>query len=118
MASDRDFVDYAMSQTRLGSDLSCRKMFGEYALYVGDKVVAFICDNQLYLKPTDAGRALLGKVSEQPPFPGAKVYFRLDAELDEPERLQAAFLTTAQALPAPKPKRAPVAAGSKRTKKR
>jgi TfoX/Sxy family transcriptional regulator of competence genes len=107
MASDREFVDYVMAQSRLGSDMTCTRMFGEYALYVGDKVVGFVCDNQVYLKPTDAGRAMLGTVSEHPPYPGAKRYFRLDAELDEPELLQNVFLTTAQALPPPKPKRKP-----------
>ncbi|MCK7502621.1 MAG: TfoX/Sxy family protein [Comamonadaceae bacterium] len=36
-------------------------MFGEYAIYLDGKVVALVCDNQFFVKPTDAGRALLGR---------------------------------------------------------
>ena len=42
MATDKDFVDYVAEQIGLGSRLSYRKMFGEYALYRGGKVVALI----------------------------------------------------------------------------
>jgi len=82
-------------------------MFGEYALYLGEKVVAFACDNQLYLKPTDAGRALLRHVSEAPPYPGAKMHFRLDDEIDDRALFKRLLQATASALPLPKPKRAP-----------
>lgn len=104
MATDQSFVDYICEQAGLGSHLSFRKMFGEYALYLDEKVVAFVCDNLLYLKPTDAGRAVLGTVSEHPPYPGAKLYFRLGDELDDRLQLQRALRVTADALPRPKPK--------------
>ncbi len=104
MATDQSFVEYIQSQSGLGDHLSFKKMFGEYALYLHGKVVAFACDNQLYLKPTEEGRALLGKVTERPPYPGAKLYFRIDEQLEDHDRLRAAFETTAHALPLPKPK--------------
>ena len=50
--------------------------------------------------------ALLGTVAEHPPFPGAKPHFRIDEVIDDGERLQQLLLTTAAALPTPKPKRA------------
>jgi TfoX/Sxy family transcriptional regulator of competence genes len=104
MATDQSFVDYICEQASLGPLLSYRKMFGEYALYLDEKVVAFVCDNLLYLKPTEAGRAVLGTVSEHPPYPGAKLYFRLGDELDDRLQLQRALKVTADALPRPKPK--------------
>jgi TfoX/Sxy family transcriptional regulator of competence genes len=113
MATDQSFVEYVQSQSRLGSDLSYKKMFGEYAIYLGGKVVAFACDNQLYVKPTEEGRAFLGKVSEHPPYPGAKPYFRIDDEMEDRERLRALFQVTAQALPLPKPKSKAKAAGAR-----
>lgn len=106
MATDQSFVEYIQSQSGLGRHLSFRKMFGEYALYLHGKVVAFACGNQLYLKPTDEGRALLGRVFEHPPYPGAKPYFRMDEQLEDRELLLNAFETTARALPLPKPKAA------------
>ena len=112
MATDQSFVEYIQSQSGLGHHLAFKKMFGEYALYLHGKVVAFACDNQLYLKPTDEGRALLGKVSEHPPYPRAKLYFRIDEQMEDRELLRAAFETTARVLPFPKPK-ATARAGAK-----
>jgi TfoX/Sxy family transcriptional regulator of competence genes len=34
--------------------ISYRYMFGEYAIYCDGKVVALVCDNQLFVKPSDA----------------------------------------------------------------
>ena len=106
MATDASFVEYIQTQSGWAGELSYKKMFGEYALYLHGKVVAFACDNQLYVKPTEAGRTLLGKVSEHPPYPGAKLYFRIDDETEDRDLLHRLFQTTAQALPLPKPKAA------------
>lgn len=104
MATSLDTVHYLVDQAGLGRRLSFKKMFGEYALYVDDKVVAFVCDDQLFLKPTAAGREYLGTVVEAPPYPGSKGYFLLVSEPDDPERLREALVVTAAALPLPKPK--------------
>lgn len=104
MASDQDFVDHVADQLRGVGNVTYRKMFGEYALYVGGKVVALVCDNQLFLKPTEAGRSLLGTPVEGPPYPGAKPHFVLDEHLDDRELLTALFVATEAALPRAKPK--------------
>ena len=107
MSTDASYIDYVCEQANLGNALGFKKMFGEYALYLDGKVIAFVCDNQVFLKPTEPGRAFLGKVAEHPPYPGAKLYFRLGDEVDEGDRLQQAFEVTARALPLPKPKGKP-----------
>jgi TfoX/Sxy family transcriptional regulator of competence genes len=104
MGSRVDTMRFICDQAGLGARLTYRKMFGEYALYLDGKVVALVCDDQLFLKPTPAGRTLLGPVPEAPPYPGSKPFLLLSAELDNPEHLGAALEVTAQALPAPKPK--------------
>ena len=104
MATDQSFVDYICEQSGLEKHLSYRKMFGEYALYLDEKVIAFVCDNHLYVKPTAEGRAVLSTVSEHPPYPGGKSHFRIGDELDDRDMLQRLFRTTAHALPKPKPK--------------
>lgn len=106
MATSLSFVEYIQGQSGLGHSLAFRKMFGEYALYLHGRVVAFACDNQLYLKPTEEGRLLLGHVSEHPPYPGAKLHFRIDEQLDDRELLRRALETTANALPLPRPRAA------------
>ena len=79
MASDIGFVEYVCEQIRGAGQVSHRRMFGEFAVYCDGKVVALVCDNQFFLKPTDAGKALLDRVKEAPPYPGAKPYFLIDA---------------------------------------
>ena len=104
MASDPDFLQYVTEQLSGVYGLSHRKMFGEYALYMGRKVVALVCDNQLFLKPTAAGRALIDDPTEAPPFSGAKPWLLIDAALDDRELLTELFRATERDLPEPKPK--------------
>ena len=106
MATRIDTVEFICDQAGLGKRLTFRKMFGEYALYLDGKVVALICDDQLYLKPTPEGLKTLGSVSEAPPYPGAKNHYLLSSVLDDPDRLSMALQVTARALPDPRPKAA------------
>jgi TfoX/Sxy family transcriptional regulator of competence genes len=105
MASDPDYLAYVCEQAGLGAELTHRKMFGEYALYVHDRVVALVCDNELFVKPTEEGRGLLGEVEEGPPYPGARPHFRVGELLEDPPLLRRLLLETARALPLPKPRR-------------
>lgn len=102
MASSAGFLEYVRDQIGLGDALGWRKMFGEYALYLDERMVALVCDDMLYVKPTDAGRALLDDVDEVPPFPGAKLWWRMDELLDDGEQLRRLLRATAAALPPPK----------------
>lgn len=89
-----------------GPGASARRMFGEVALYREGKVVALICDDRLFLKPTAPGRALLPDAEEAPPYPGAKPHLVMPEESwDEPGLLPALLAATADTLPAPKPKK-------------
>lgn len=105
MASDPGFVQFVCEQVREVGGVSHRKMFGEYAIYVGNKVVALVCDDRLFLKPTDAGRALLADPAEAPPYPGAKPYLVLDDHIDDAPLLAALFRATESEVPEPKPKK-------------
>ncbi len=104
MASSIDTVHFICDQAGLGARLTFRKMFGEFALYLDGKVIALVCDDQLFLKPTPEGQACLGRAPEAPPYPGAKLHFLLSTELDDPETLNMALQVTARALPEPRPK--------------
>lgn len=105
MASDPGYVDHVCDQLRGVGDLSHRKMFGEYGIYLGAKMVAMVCDNQLFLKPTPEGRAVIGTPDEGAPYPGAKLHFRMDEYLDDRALLLEAFRVTEAVLPLPKPKK-------------
>ena len=104
MATDASFVAFICEQADMPHRLTFKKMFGEYALYVDGKVIAFVCDNQLFLKPLEEVRSLLGTVTELPAYPGSKMYFRISDELDDRDALRRLFNLTADLLPPPKPK--------------
>lgn len=109
MATDRDFIDYVTGQAALGERLSHKKMFGEYALYVDGKVVAFACDNSLFVKPSAAATKLAPKLPQRPPYPGAKDYPVADELLDDSDAIRCLFLETAALMPVPKPRKPAVA---------
>jgi hypothetical protein len=67
MATSTEFVDYVAEQIALGDRLTRKKMFGEYALYVDGKVVAFACDNSLFVKPSAAVARLAPGLPQRPP---------------------------------------------------
>ena len=104
MASDASFVDYVVDQIGAAGQVSTRKMFGEYAVYCDGKVVALVCDNQFFLKPTAAARALLREVTEAPPYPGAKPYWLMSEQLEDQRLMAHLVRVTASELPLPKPK--------------
>ena len=64
MASQQGIVDYIVEQARGGGGVSAKRMFGEYGLYCDGKMVAMVCDDALFVKPTAGGRAHVGAVDE------------------------------------------------------
>jgi TfoX/Sxy family transcriptional regulator of competence genes len=85
--------------------LGARKMFGEYALYLDGKVVALVCDDQLFLKSTPGAQAILSDCPTGHPYPGAKLHLLVTDALDDPDRVIAALKSIATETPAPKPKK-------------
>lgn len=55
-------------------------MFGEYSIYCDDKIVALVCDDQLFVKQIAAGEKFLGNVMEANPYPGAKACFLISGD--------------------------------------
>jgi len=106
MASDQDFVDYVLDQIDDDCAATALKMFGEYGLYSAGKLFGLICDDRLFVKPTEGGRAFIGRVVEAPAYPGAKPSFLIEDRLDDGEWLSELVRITARELPAPKPKKA------------
>jgi TfoX/Sxy family transcriptional regulator of competence genes len=105
MSSDSSFVEFIVDQMEDAGSISHRKMFGEYAVYCDGKVVALVCDNRLFVKPTAGGRAYVGEVVEAAPYPGAKPYLLVEDRFDDREWLAGLIRITAQELPVPEQRR-------------
>ena len=106
MGTRAETMEFLRGQLSGLDGVRSRAMFGEYGLYLGDKVVAFVCDDELFIKPTDAGRAYLGTPDEAPAYPGSKLYFRVPGDRwEDRDWLEGLVRATADALPAPKPRK-------------
>ncbi len=105
MATDLEFMEFLADQMAGAGEISYRKMFGEYAVYLDGKVVALVCDNQLFVKPTAAGRAFIGAPVEAPAYPGAKNSFLIEDAFEDRDWISELIRITARDLPAPKPKK-------------
>jgi TfoX/Sxy family transcriptional regulator of competence genes len=68
MASDQEFVKFVCEQLCGAGEISTRRMFGEAAVYLQDKVIGLICDNQFFVKATESGRAKIGVPPRRPRF--------------------------------------------------
>lgn len=105
MATRQDTINYLSDQLSQAGHITSKKMFGEYALYCDEKVVAFVCDDQLYVKPTAISDQFLDTSHHGKPYPGAKDYFQVPEELwDDSDWLSEFIRETAAQLPYPKPK--------------
>ena len=105
MATRPDTIETILAQAGDTIDLTARKMFGEYGLFLDGRMVALVCDDRLFVKATVPGLEILGDHELAAPYPGAKPTPLVpDAFAHQPGRLAELLRATARALPAPKPK--------------
>jgi TfoX/Sxy family transcriptional regulator of competence genes len=107
MSTKPETIEHLKAQLTGASPFRIQAMFGEYALYVDEKLVALICDDRLFVKKTSFGDAELGEGYDAPPYPGAKPSLLIPEEkVADPAWLCEFVRKTAEQLPAPKPKAA------------
>ncbi len=97
MATSKDFAAYAAEQFGRAGTITYKRMFGEYGLYCDGTFFAMACDNQLFVKDTPQGEALLGSIELAPPYPGATPWL-LIADLEDSELLCELAIVTCTAL--------------------
>ncbi|MFT3790444.1 MAG: TfoX/Sxy family protein [Rudaea sp.] len=115
MSSSQRTVDFILDQIEGAGSVAARRMFGEYGLYCDGRLVALVCDDRLFVKPTGAGRGFLGEVELARPYPQAKPWYLIAEEKwDEREWLARLVAITTAQLPLPLPLPVP---GSPRKRK-
>ncbi len=106
MATNQSTVDYILEQINQAGPVRAKKMFGDYCLYCDEKVVALVCDNELFVKVTVAGEAFLGKHEKRPAYPGAKPSLYISGDnWDDADWMAQLIKISASELPKPKPKK-------------
>ena len=105
MASDLEFVEFVVGQLTGPCTVTYKRMFGEFGLWADGTFFGVICDNKLFVKPTDAGREFIGEPVEAPAYPGAKPSFLIEGKLEDREWVGELVEITVRELPEPKPKK-------------
>jgi TfoX/Sxy family transcriptional regulator of competence genes len=104
MSTSQSTMDFLLDILSDSKQVSARKMFGEYCLYYAGRPVGLVCDEQLYLKPSEAAKRLMKTPDEGAPFPGARPHLRISPDdWDERGWMNALVRATFDSLPPPKP---------------
>jgi DNA transformation protein len=80
MSTSQSTIDFLLDQLTGCGPVTTRKMFGEYCLYFAGKPIGLVCDDQLFLKNTQALRAVLPHPVEGAPYPRAKPHLLISAD--------------------------------------
>jgi TfoX/Sxy family transcriptional regulator of competence genes len=103
MATRKDTAAFILAQLGHADRFSVKAMFGEFALYADGKPVAFICDDQLFVKIMPESVVLDPHCERAPAYPGSKDYYLVpEALIVGDRRLPGILLRMAEALPLPK----------------
>ena len=103
MACNADFVQYIVDQCSGAGVITVRKMMGDYCIYCNGVLFGLICDNNFYVKVTEAGEAVLEEVDLRQPYEGAKDYFFV-SNVDNRDYLEDIVKATLPELLSPKAK--------------
>lgn len=104
MATSKEFHDYIVENLRRAGDISTRKMMGEYCVYYQGKVIGNICDNCLFLKPTDSVLRLLPDAERAYPYEGSKTLMAVVDNVENTELMGEVLKGMYEELPEPKKK--------------
>lgn len=109
MATKQSIADFLVEQIiSAGVEIYVKKMFGEYGVFYEGKMVALICDDQFFVKPTASGRKFIGddNITQASPYKGAKPCFLISGDKwDDHKWLGELIKLTAPELPLPRKKK-------------
>ena len=103
MSSTQDYCNFVLDQLSLLSDITTRKMMGEYILYYKGKIFGGIYDNRFLVKYVEAAKKMMPDAPLEIPYPGGKKMLLVE-EIDNREFLRELIIAICDELPAPKAK--------------
>ncbi|MDR0436471.1 MAG: hypothetical protein LBH11_06930 [Propionibacteriaceae bacterium] len=107
MAMTTDFIEYVCEQASGPWELRCRKMFGEYMVYVNDKPILLVCDNTVFVKLLPEVAAVLPDAETGFPYAGASEHYVMP--VDDSEAMARVIEVLEPIIPVPKPRKKRVA---------
>ena len=80
MGTTKEYIAFVCDQLAGIPEVTYKKMFGEYMVYVQGKPVLLVCDNCVMVKKLPQLAELLADAAEGHPYEGAKLHYILDIE--------------------------------------
>lgn len=106
MSTRKETVEFILEKLGEPKRFSVRAMFGEYALYADGKVVALVCNDQLYVKILPQSAELEDICDKDEAYPGSKKFYVVEeSELSRIKNLPDILLDIAKSLPEKKIKK-------------
>ncbi len=75
MPTHKATAEAILTRVSAVADARLRPMFGEYVLYVDEKVIGQINEGRLFVKTTAFGETFAPELARESPYPGAKPAF-------------------------------------------
>ena len=102
MATDLSYIQFVIEQLRSGDEVTYKKMFGEYMVYIDGKPVFTVCDNTGFVKQVIALAEIMADADKGFPYDGAKECYILDIE--NTELVERVVEVLKEVIPVPKKK--------------
>lgn len=85
MATTKDYHDYILECLQRVGNVTTKKMMGEYCVYFNQKLIGDICDNCLFLKPTESVLRLMPTAERSYPYEGSKTLMVIVEDVEDIE---------------------------------
>jgi TfoX/Sxy family transcriptional regulator of competence genes len=80
MATDLSYMIYIVEKLEKYGNITYKKMFGEYMVYLNQKAILLVCDHTIYVKQKEELTLLMKDSNIGMPYPNAKPHFILDID--------------------------------------
>jgi TfoX/Sxy family transcriptional regulator of competence genes len=102
MACKIEYINFIMEQIEPAGDITAKKMFGEYMIYINAKPIFLVCDDVAYVRKHDCIAELLATAECGFPYDGSREHFILD--VDDRDILITIATELEKIIPVPKKK--------------
>ncbi len=103
MATSLDFIKYICEQLNDIGNITYKKMFGEYMVYLNNKPVIIVCNNVAFVKKLDIIVEMMQNADVGFPYKGAKEHYILD--IDNSDFSKKIIAKIEEVIPIPKSKK-------------
>ena len=103
MATTNEYIEYVCEQINGIGIIRYKKMFGEFMIYVNNKPVIIVCNNNAFVKKLDCIEEMMKDAKLGYPYKGAKEHYVLD--IDNSDFCKKIVSKVEEVTPIPKPRK-------------